>query len=157
MWKFGNRAAEIVDVQGNPSSAFDQEAIFGPFLTVAVLTMVVWFYMYSKRIPFLTAYIEKRGQDFKPEDMTAELLAKISPPSVSNPSDNLKNLCEMPIVFYAICCHLFVTQQVDQIYLYTAWSFAIFRVLHSAVHCTFNKTIGFQPLSFKLFDAVSIC
>jgi len=31
----------------------NQSAIFGPFLTRMFLTLIVWFYMYSKRIPLI--------------------------------------------------------------------------------------------------------
>jgi hypothetical protein len=34
--------------------------------------------------------------------------------------------------------YLFVVNKVDEIYLIAAWTFAGFRVLHSAVHCTVN-------------------
>jgi hypothetical protein len=65
-------------------------------------------------------------------------LARISPPAVSNPSDNLKNLFELPTLFYGLVLYLFVTNKVDEIYLVAAWIFAAFRILHSAVHCTVN-------------------
>ena len=109
-----------------------QTAIFAPFLTTMLLTLVVWFYMYSKRIPL----IQKSKID--PNTLTAAELARISPPSVSNPSDNLKNLFELPTLFYGLVLYLFVTSKVDAAYVIAAWLFAGFRVLHSAVHCTVN-------------------
>ena len=57
---------------------------------------------------------------------------------MSNPSDNLKNLFEIPVIFYALALYLFATAKVDATYVGAAWVFALFRVLHSAVHCTFN-------------------
>jgi hypothetical protein len=66
---------------------------------------------------------------------------------VSNPSDNLKNLFELPTVFYALVLYLYATQQVDGTYLIAAWGFVVFRVLHSIVHCTFNHI----PLRFALY------
>jgi hypothetical protein len=65
----------------------------------------------------------------------------MSPPAVSNPSDNLKNLFEIPILFYAISLYLFVTKQVDAAYILAGWIFFIFRVLHSFMHCTLNVII----------------
>jgi hypothetical protein len=79
--------------------------------------------------------------------MTPLELARLSPPQVSNPSDNLKNLFELPTVFYAVVLYLFATGQVDSVYLGAAWGFFLFRLLHSAVHCTFN----FIPLRFFLY------
>ena len=57
---------------------------------------------------------------------------------MSNPSDNLKNLFEIPVLFYALALYLFVTNQVDAAYVSAVWIFVAFRALHSAVHCTFN-------------------
>jgi hypothetical protein len=54
-------------------------------------------------------------------------------------SDNYRNLFEMPVLFYALALYLFVTGQVDQIYVSAAWVFVAFRTLHSIVHSTFNR------------------
>jgi hypothetical protein len=110
----------------------NQSAILGPFMTMMLLTLIVWIYMYAKRIPL----IQKSKID--PNTLTAAELTRISPPSVSNPSDNLKNLFELPTLFYGLVLYLFVVNKVDQTYLIAAWTFAGFRVLHSAVHCTVN-------------------
>ncbi len=109
-----------------------QQQIFGPFFAMMLLTIVVWIYMYSKRIPFINSL------NLKPEQITPAELAQRSPASVSNPSDNLKNLFEVPILFYAMVLYLFVTGNVDQIYVVAAWAYFVLRLLHSAVHCTVN-------------------
>lgn len=109
-----------------------QDAIFSPFFATIFLTFVVWVYMYIRRISFISS------KKIHSQDLSASKLAQISPPSVSNPSDNLKNLFEIPILFYALILYLFVTKQVDTVYVNAAWVFVVFRVLHSAVHCTFN-------------------
>ena len=120
---------------GRLSATMNQNAIFGPFLSVMLLTLLVWLYMYSKRIPFL-----QRGK-VNLNELTPGELARMSPPAVANPSDNLKNLFELPTLFYALALYLFVTNKVDSIYLIAAWIFAGFRVLHSAMHCTVNIVI----------------
>ena len=119
----------------------DQAGIFQPFVATMILTMVVWVYMYGRRLPFIFA----NGLDAK--QMTPLELARLSPPQVSNPSDNLKNLFELPTVFYAVVLYLYVTNQVDTAHLSAAWVFFVFRATHSAVHCTFN----FIPLRFVLY------
>ena len=113
-----------------------QSAIFGPFLATIALTFVVWVYMYVRRIHFLTANaIDSR-------DLTSpRALEDLTPREVANPSDNLKNLFEIPVLFYALCLYLFVSGQVDGVHLAVAWIFVGFRVLHSAVHCTVNVVI----------------
>ena len=110
-----------------------QTAIFGPFFATMLLTLLVWMYMYVRRIHFLTQ------NEISAVDMAVPgALAAISPATVSNPSDNLKNLFEIPVLFYALVLYLFVTHQVDATYVNAAWIFFAFRALHSAVHCTFN-------------------
>ncbi|NJN56340.1 MAG: hypothetical protein HC879_02010 [Leptolyngbyaceae cyanobacterium SL_5_9] len=110
-----------------------QDAIFSPFFATVFLTLGIWVYMYIRRIRFITS--------LKTSFQTLAVpgrLAQISPPGVSNPSDNLKNLFEIPVLFYALVLYLFITKQVDIIYVNAAWIFVIFRVMHSVVHCTFN-------------------
>jgi len=113
-----------------------QTAIFGPFFAMMLLTLVVWVYMYVRRIGFIT----KNG--ISPEDLAIPgTLAQVSPAAVSNPSDNLKNLFEVPVLFYALALYLFVAGQADITYVTAAWIFVVFRVLHSAVHCTINRVM----------------
>lgn len=110
-----------------------QSAIFGPLLATIFLTFLVWVYMFVVRIRFIN------GNQIQSEDLAVPgRLAEISPPSVSNPSDNLKNLFEIPVLFYALALYLFVTQQVDATYVIAGWIFVAFRALHSAMHCTLN-------------------
>jgi len=114
----------------------NQTAIFGPFFATMFLTLVVWVYMYIRRIGFITS------SKLSPKDLAVPgALAQLSPPEVSNPSDNLKNLFEIPVLFYALALYLFVTKQVDATYVNAAWVFVAFRALHSAVHCTFNLVL----------------
>jgi hypothetical protein len=124
----------------------NQNAIVLPFVGSMLLTMVVWSYMYARRIPFIIR------NKFTPQQLTPLEFARLSPPEVSNPSDNLKNLFELPTIFYVVVVYLYTTQQVDEWYLGAAWVFFAFRVLHSIVHCTFN----FVPLRFWLYAVSAI-
>jgi len=111
----------------------NQTMIFGPFFATMLLTLVVWMYMYIRRIRFITS------NQISPKDLAVPgELARLSPPAVSNPSDNLKNLFEIPVLFYALMLYLFATKQVDALYVDAAWMFVAFRAMHSAVHCTLN-------------------
>lgn len=119
----------------------EQTDILLPFVGTMLLTMVVWIYMYARRIPFILR------SKLTPEQLTPAELARLSPPAVANPSDNLKNLFELPTIFYAVVLYLYAAQEVDAWYLGAAWVFFAFRVPHSVVHCTFN----FVPLRFWLY------
>jgi hypothetical protein len=118
-------------------------SILAPFFAMIALTLIVWVYMYARRIPFIVR------SKLTPQQLTPAELARLSPPAVANPSDNLKNLFELPTVFYALVLCLYVTNHVDSTYVVSAWLFVGFRVLHSAVHCTFN----FVPMRFWLYAA----
>jgi hypothetical protein len=117
------------------------DPIFAPFFAMMFLTLVVWVYMYARRIPFI------RGSGLRDDQLTPLELARVSPPAVANPSDNLKNLFEIPTIFYALALYLHVTQSVDAVYVSAAWVFVGFRALHSLVHCTFNLVL----LRFALY------
>lgn len=121
----------------------DQADVFQPFMATMLLTLAVWVYMYIRRLSFIFS----SGLD--PKQMTPAELARVSPPQVSTPSDNLKNLLELPTIFYALVIYLYATRQVDGAYVAAAWGFFGLRVLHSIVHCTFN----FIPLRFILYVA----
>jgi hypothetical protein len=134
-----------------------QNGIFGPFFATILLTIVVWVYMYIRRINFINK------NKIKPEQMRPADFARISPPAISNPSDNLKNLFEIPTIFYALSLYLFVTKQVDTVYITAAWIFFVFRVFHSSIHCTFNAILprfycylfSCLVLFFMIFRAMS--
>jgi len=103
-----------------------------PVLAMILLTLIVWVYMFARRVPFI------QSLDFSPNDLTPAKLAELAPPEVANPSDNFKNLFEIPVLFYVLCTFLHMTQQVDSLYVTVAWIFVGFRYLHSLMHCTKN-------------------
>ena len=112
-------------------ATLEQSAIFAPFFSMMLLTLAVWVYMYSRRIPFIIR------SKLTAEELTPAGLARLSPP----PSDNLKNLFELPAIFYALVLYLYVTGQADSLYVGAAWVFVGFRFLHSGVHCTVNIVV----------------
>jgi hypothetical protein len=133
----GSRAALYPALRSGESKeqAMPQTAILGPVYAMFFLTFIVWVYLYARRIPFLLS-LER-----SPNDLTPARLAELSPPAVSNPSDNLKNLFELPVIFYALSLALFATGRDDSVYVGAAWVFVAFRALHSAMHCTANIVI----------------
>jgi hypothetical protein len=108
-------------------------AVFAPFLGMMLLTLVVWLYMYARRLTYLFG----NKIDYRQVD-TPEKAAAIIPDEVALASNNFKNLTELPVLFYAICIYLYVTDTVDTLYLAAAWWFFGFRIVHSYVQCTTN-------------------
>ena len=111
----------------------DQQLIFQPVACMFVLTGLVWIFMYVRRLAFLA----KSGVD--PQSIaTPERLNTTIPAATNNPSNNLKNLFELPVVFYALCILLYLSSTVDAPYLYAAWAYVGLRSIHSLVHSTVN-------------------
>ena len=111
----------------------EESQILAPFLAMMLLTMVVWVVMYVKRIGYIKA------NRINPQKLaTPDNVASILPESVQLPAYNLRNLLELPVLFYALCLYLFVTGSVDGIYVVAAWIFVAVRALHSIIHCSAN-------------------
>lgn len=97
------------------------------------LTAIVLIVMYAKRIPAMRK-VGKPAQAYTTPDKGPQML----PEEVSYAAHNFKNLFELPVIFYALCLYLFVTQSAQQADVIAAWIFLVFRVIHSAIHCTVN-------------------
>src|ERR671912_693712 len=110
-------ARSLLVNQATREQSMAQTAIFGPFFATMLLTLLVWVYMYIRRISFI------KKNNISPKDLAVPgALAQLSPAAVSNPSDNLKNLFEIPVLFYALALYLFVTAQVDATYVSAAFA-----------------------------------
>ena len=112
------------------------EAIFLPMLATMTLTAIVWFYMYARRIPAMRRARVSVQTYTTPDKVTEHL-----PEDVNYAANNLKNLFEVPVLFYGLCLYLFVSGNVDTAYVVAAWLFFLFRTIHSIVHCTRNIVI----------------
>jgi hypothetical protein len=121
--------------------------IFGPFLAMMLLTFVVWVVMYVLRIRHM-----QRNQIHPQKLTTPERAVELMSEHAANAANNLKNLFELPVLFYMLCLYLYVTGAVDGIDVMLAWAFVAFRVAHSIVHCSFNLVL----LRFWLYIGASV-
>ncbi len=108
-------------------------SIFSPMLMMMLLTFLVWTYMYARRIPAM----KKARVDVQTYAIPGKI-DELLPAEVNYSANNLKNLFELPVLFYALCIYMYVTASVDAINLWAAWIFVVFRYAHSAVQCTAN-------------------
>lgn len=107
--------------------------LLAPFAAMMVLTVVVWVVMYALRLPYLLRSKVDLQSIAAPEQMNAFL-----PAWVNNPSNNLKNLFEMPVLFYALVLALVFTGNQDPLMVKLAWAYVGLRAVHSLIHCAFN-------------------
>lgn len=115
----------------------NDQLILQPVIALMLLTAAVWVVLYAMRIPAMMR-VGRPTQTWTTPDKTVELL----PEKVNYPANNFKNLFELPVVFYALCLVLYVTGSVDTVHVVTAWTFVVFRVMHSVVHCTVNHVMA---------------
>jgi hypothetical protein len=55
------------------------------------------------------------------------------------PADNFRNLFEVPVLFYALMATALATSHIPAWLVSGAWAFVMLRILHSIIHCTYNK------------------
>lgn len=63
------------------------------------------------------------------------------PPAVQVPNRVFMNLLEVPLLFYVLAVMLFVTRQVDPLFLALAWAYLALRILHSLIYLTYNNVV----------------
>jgi len=126
----------MIPVQDDGCQSMSDEQILQPFFGMMLMTFAVWTYMYIRRV----SYLRRERVDLRKVDTPAKADAGI-PADVNLPAYALRNLFELPVIFYALCLYLYVTANVDQAYLVAAWLFVIGRFIHSIIYCTYNKVI----------------
>lgn len=55
-------------------------------------------------------------------------------PAMRVVSRNYTNLCEAPILFYAIVILYYITMRVDHLAVGFAWGYVVFRYIHTLIH-----------------------
>jgi hypothetical protein len=106
-----------------------------PLLTMVFLTFTVWIYLFALRIP------ETKRLKIDPDELRDRAEAHQILTVSAAASNNLKNLFEMPVLFYlaAMLAMLLLIQDVLLVWL--AWGFVIVRIAHSLIQCTYNRVM----------------
>jgi hypothetical protein len=106
--------------------------IFVPFVGMLLLTLFVWVLMLQRRV----AGMRETGIEPKVRADLDRL-----PATAVNASANFQNLFELPVVFYACVLALHQLGWIDAIHTVCAFGFFLFRVVHTAIHCTYNHVM----------------
>ena len=112
----------------------DTRLMYWPALAMVALSLVVWVRMYRARIA------QMKREHIHPQAVatSAQMAAKLTD---SQAADNFRNLFELPVLFYLALVVAAQTAQVNALTLGLAWAFVALRILHSFIHCTYNKVI----------------
>ncbi|MEW6992505.1 MAPEG family protein [Colwelliaceae bacterium 6441] len=102
------------------------QMLIQPALAMLSLTFIVAMAMMWTRVKAMKAHkvSPERAED-------ASMLKGLLPRETMRISDNYNHLHEQPIVFYALCGFITMTNNVDGIFVYLAWAYVLVRVFHS--------------------------
>ncbi len=101
-------------------------------LAMVGLTFLVWFYLFTRRIP------EILGRNIDVRKLKDRAEAHALMPDSAAASNNLKNLFEMPVLFYAAVILSLVLVVQDPVLVWLSWAFVGLRAAHSFIHCSYN-------------------
>lgn len=104
-----------------------------PIFAMVALTLIVWLQMYYVRLS------EMKRHRIDPEEMNA--FNRDLPRRIVTSGDNLRNLFEMPVLFYTAAILIMVTDRSDEGFVYLGWSFVALRYLHSYIHVGYNQVL----------------
>jgi hypothetical protein len=106
-----------------------------PLLALVFLTFLVWVYMYVTRLS------EIKRKSINPEDLDTRVHGQALLTDSPAQADNLKNLFELPILFYVAILLALVLMIQDRFLVQLAWGYVGLRYVHSLVHCTYNRVM----------------
>ena len=111
-----------------------RNAIFWPLVAQVVLVAIVAVRMYVVRV------WEIRAQHIDPQSMATSRIAAQAFQNVAA-ADNFRNLFEIPVLFFAVCAALAITDSVTPLQLVLAWLYVGLRAVHSFIHVTYNRVM----------------
>ena len=126
----------------------DKTSILFPMVALVTLTFAVLLLIPVRRFRAGIA-----GQ-IKFDDFRYGESARV-PPEVSIPNRNMMNLLELPLLFYVACLIYLVIGRVDQFALALAWLYVALRIVHSAIHVTYNR-VRHRLIAFALSNIVLV-
>ena len=123
-----------------------------PGLVLMALTMVVSFYH-----TYGSMRLMKPGNDWEkgiPSDPYPN-----APKNLQMVKNNIKNLFEYPIIFYALLILIYTLDKSDIPFIYLSWIYVLLRIVHSFYHIFMDNTHlrgGFWLISQFILLAILI-
>jgi hypothetical protein len=115
-------------------NALSPTAMLMPMAAMVALTAIVWVRLYFERIG------EMRERRIRPQAVATsrEMAAALTR---TQAADNLRNLCEIPVLFYALCLAVTAVGAATPFLVDGAWAYVVLRAMHSLIHCTYNRVM----------------
>jgi hypothetical protein len=124
--------------------------ILHPVVALAVWTMIIWLWLYIKRIPAINKSPELDSNTWV--GGIGGDLDKVLPDKVQWVAHNYNHLHEAPTVFYAVALVLAMVGAGDGGNAKVAWAYVFLRVAHSLVQILWNRVV----VRFAVFALSSI-
>ena len=115
--------------------------ILWPTIALVALIFIIWATLFVQRFAHM-----KRNPP-KAEDFAtgADAMAYFAP--VEMPANNLRNLFEMPVLYFALIPLLLIAHQANHIQVVLAWVYVVLRSIHSFIHIGPKKV----PVRFMVY------
>ena len=104
-----------------------------PTFALVALVFIVWLVLFVQRFGHI-----KRNPPRKEDFDTGDAAMRYFEP-VEMPANNLRNLFEMPVLFFALVPLLMITHHANHLQVLLAWIYVALRVLHSVIHIFVRK------------------
>jgi hypothetical protein len=111
-----------------------RHSILLPLLAYVLLTAIVAIAMYRRRVA------EMMTRRIHPQQVAtaARMAARLED---TGAADNFRNLFETPLLFVAAVLIVYAASLTSLLYVVLAWIYVAVRVVHGAIHCTYNKVM----------------
>ena len=110
-----------------------------PAMLYPMFALACWTGLVLLLVPFVRARSALR-REIAVDDFRFGESAAV-PTHVSIPNRNYMNLLELPVLFYVVCLVLYVTGGASSAAIGVAWTYVALRVVHSAIHLSYNHVI----------------
>lgn len=106
-----------------------------PLLAMVALTFIVMLRMYLARVA------EFKAKQIDPDSVKTRRAFREKLTDSAHIADNFSNLFEMPVLFYAALLLAMILLVSDYLLVALAWTYVALRVVHSAIHTTYNRVM----------------
>ncbi|MEL6364520.1 MAG: MAPEG family protein [Pseudomonadota bacterium] len=108
-----------------------------PVLALIIWTLLVWLWMYARRLPAMQA-AKIAPQEAKHPGTYADRM----PSGARAVADNYNHLHEQPTLFYALAFYTHLAGNGDGLAVALAWGYVALRIAHSLVQNTINLVVA---------------
>jgi hypothetical protein len=111
-----------------------RNSVLLPLLAYVLLAAIVAIVLYRRRVAEMVMRRIHPQQVATAAQMSARL-------EDSAAADNFRNLFETPVLFVAAVLIVYAAPLTSLPYVVLAWLYVAARVVHSTIHCTYNKVM----------------